>query len=186
MVQKWQKLHVGQSRVAASFLQTTQSCSHLLLPTLARWSSSQMLDRVLEANQEILQRLPIEAPPPTEYPVPPNRKTPCPPTPLFFPSHFHKGYGEGSLLSYSCISLQLEDSPNLNQLQRHFSQVTNWTKSFPFWDSTAGWSIIPDPFASVSQVLLLKVLPQHAQVQVPTAKWHSLFIHGSGLVNACT
>lgn len=52
--------------VGASFLQTTQSCSHLLLPTLAKWSSSQMVEQVLEANQEILQRLPIEAQPPTE------------------------------------------------------------------------------------------------------------------------
>lgn len=54
--------------IAASFLQTTQSCSHLLLPTLAKWSSSQMLEQVLEANQEILQRLPSEDRPPIEQP----------------------------------------------------------------------------------------------------------------------
>lgn len=71
---------------------------------------------------------PTPRPHPSRPALPHELTETMPPTPplLLFPSHFLKGHGEGSCFLTPESPSNFQNSPNLNQqLQKHFSQVTN-------------------------------------------------------------
>lgn len=115
----------------------------------------------------------------------PWKKRLCPLTPpLFFPSHFLEGYGEGTcfLTPVSLIS-GFSKFKSADISHRSQTEPNNFFLRQVF---RAGWPITLDPSCLSLPRAVIKGVCHHDQVQVLTIRWHSLFIHDSGLINLCS